>query len=89
MKPCPRCGLDDGFLKPEAIALRLKEIHIDPSSAADEAIFTRRLEECDKCDSLKEEVLCSHCGCFVMFRARVDKGYCPHPQGNKWAEFLK
>ena len=86
MKPCPRCGLEDVFFKPETIAQRLKEIHIEPSLAADDEVFTKRLEECERCDSLKEKVLCSHCGCFVMFRARAEKNYCPHPQGNKWTE---
>jgi len=85
-KPCIRCGTDDDFFKPEEIARRLKEIHIEPSLAAGEDEYKKRLEECEKCDSLKEKVLCSHCGCFIMFRARPGKSYCPHPEGNKWAK---
>jgi len=85
MKPCPRCDTENGFLRPEEIAQRLKETHIDPSLAAEEDVYIKRLEECEKCDSLKEKVLCSHCGCFVMFRARPGKSRCPHPGGNKWA----
>jgi hypothetical protein len=33
---------------------------------------------------LKGAVLCAHCGCFVLFRARPADSYCPHPEGGKW-----
>ena len=84
VRPCPRCGPSPDFFTPEKIAEKLREIYIAPSRAAEETVFNRRLEECGRCESLREQVLCSHCGCFVMFRARPDKSYCPHPEGDRW-----
>jgi hypothetical protein len=82
--PCHRCEQDFDFFTPEKIAERLKETPISPANAAGEAVFNMRLEECKNCDALREQVLCSYCGCFVMFRARPNKSYCPHPLGDKW-----
>ena len=86
-KPCVRCepaGQGNDFFTPEKIAQMLSEIPIAPAVAAEETVFNARLEACNKCDSLREQVMCSHCGCFVMFRARLVKNRCPHPAGNKW-----
>ena len=90
IRPCPNCipaGQGPDFFTPEKIAERLREIPIAPALAAEEAVFYKRLEECRKCEALREQVLCSHCGCFVMFRARPDKSRCPHPMGDKWKIF--
>ena len=84
VRPCPRCGPGPDFFTPEKIAEKFKEIYIAPSQAAEEAVFNRRLEECGRCEALRERVLCSYCGCFVMFRARPGKSHCPHPEGDKW-----
>jgi len=85
-RPCPRCEPGLNFFTPEKIAQRLKEIPIVPALAAEEGVFNKRLENCSKCDALREQVMCSHCGCFIMFRARPAVSRCPHPQGDKWAE---
>ena len=82
--PCRHCGPGPDFYSPEKIAALVKEIPIDASMAADEEVYRKRLEVCGGCGDLSEEVLCSHCGCFVLFRARGRSGYCPHPKGNKW-----
>jgi len=87
VRPCPHCGQGSGFfVSPEKIAEMLREIPISPNLAAEEAVFNKRLEECGKCDSLREQVLCFHCGCFVMFRARPHKSHCPHPRGDRWKD---
>ncbi|MDR1220066.1 MAG: DUF6171 family protein, partial [Treponema sp.] len=57
---------------------------LEPSLRADRVVFEARLERCASCASLREEVLCAWCGCFVQFRARSKAGYCPHPEGDKW-----
>ena len=85
-RPCPRCDPGPDFFTPEKIAEKLKEIYIAPSLAAEEAVFNRRIEECVKCEALREQVMCFHCGCFVMFRARPDKSHCPHPEGDRWMQ---
>ena len=83
-KPCPRCSTGADFFTPEIIAQKLKEIPIAPSLAAEEIVYKKRLMVCNECEDLRDEVLCSHCGCFVLFRARPVHGYCPHPKGDKW-----
>ncbi|GHV44083.1 hypothetical protein AGMMS49546_27450 [Spirochaetia bacterium] len=80
---CPRCEAQGDF-SPEAIAAQVEGVYIAPSLRAGSALYGKRLAACSRCDSLREKVLCAHCGCFVLFRARPAKGYCPHPEGDKW-----
>ncbi|MDR0598565.1 MAG: DUF6171 family protein, partial [Treponema sp.] len=54
------------------------------ASLAAEGVRQARLDVCEKCDALRENVLCAYCGCFVLFRARPARSYCPHPAGDKW-----
>jgi hypothetical protein len=84
--PCPRCGSGADYLNPEKIAALAAETPIAPSLAAEEGLYKNRLEICGKCEALKEAVLCAHCGCFILFRARPAKSYCPHPKGDLWRE---
>ena len=82
---CPGCAGD--FLPtPEKVAALLDEIPIPESLAAEKTLYEMRLAVCAACPSLSQQVLCSHCGCFVMFRARAKKGYCPYPGEDKWLE---
>jgi hypothetical protein len=83
-RPCPRCGLGHEFFTPEQIAVLVAEIKIDPALAAEEEVYRERLGVCDECEALAEGVLCAHCGCFILFRARPLKSNCPHPEGDKW-----
>ena len=80
--PCPHCI--PPYLTPEKIVDLVAEIKIDPSLAADDKLYGNRLSICGECEALREEVLCSHCGCFILFRARAVKNYCPHPDGDRW-----
>ncbi|MDR0641153.1 MAG: DUF6171 family protein [Treponema sp.] len=57
------------------------------SLRAGESLLRRRLACCSSCDSLREQVLCAQCGCFVRFRAAVLKSWCPSPAGDKWAAY--
>lgn len=84
LKPCLRCGNEKELLTPEKVAAIVTEIPIDPSLAAEETVYNNRINICKTCEALKEKVLCAHCGCFVLFRARAGKNYCPHPNGDKW-----
>jgi hypothetical protein len=81
---CPRCGLEPGFFSPEKIAALVAEIKLDPSLATEKDAYEKRLKACGECDALRSEVLCSYCGCFILFRARVSKSHCPHPIGDRW-----
>jgi hypothetical protein len=83
-RPCPRCNDEPEFFTREKVAAMAAEIKIDPSLAAENALYEMRMEACEECDALREQVMCAHCGCFIIFRARPAKSYCPHPQGDRW-----
>ena len=48
--------------------------------------YTKRLSECKKCSSLRNDIMCAECGSYVAFRARVKASKCPYPGLNKWKE---
>jgi hypothetical protein len=81
-RPCPYC--EPEIFTQEKVAALAAEIRIDPSLAAEKELYEKRLDTCMECEALREQVMCAHCGCFVLFRARVAKSYCPHPNGDRW-----
>jgi hypothetical protein len=82
---CVICaGKQGNVLNLQSLAEIAAQIPIVPSLAAAEAVYARRLEQCAGCEALREAVLCSHCGCFVLFRARPAQSRCPHPERDKW-----
>jgi len=83
-KDCPECTRREFDLSPEAVAVLVDQIPISPEMKADDDVRAERLAACSACDAFRGSVLCAHCGCFVLFRARVRKSYCPHPAGEKW-----
>lgn len=84
-EPCRHCG-SELDLNPEKIAAIVAETPIAPSLAADEELYQKRLAICGTCEALRASVLCAYCGCFILFRARPKKSYCPHPMGDAWAD---
>lgn len=50
----------------------------------DDAEYERRLNICSICADLAGGLTCSHCGCFVLARARKRQMYCPMPERDKW-----
>jgi hypothetical protein len=85
--PCPRCEVEWEIFSPEKLASLAAEIKIDPSLAAEKELYEKRLETCVGCESLRVQVMCAHCGCFIIFRARPAKSYCPHPNGDRWVNY--
>ena len=83
-RPCKRCEPEPDFLDSQKIASIAAEIKIDSSLASEEEVYKMRLAECNECEALREKFLCFYCGCFISFRARTAKSYCPHPEGDKW-----
>ena len=81
---CPGCVGRNFDLTPEAVAALVDQIPISPELKGDEAVVLKRLAICFACEALKGEVLCAFCGCFIRFRTRSRKAYCPHPAGEKW-----
>jgi hypothetical protein len=90
-KECFYCLKRDVDLSEDAVASLVDQIPIAPELKATEELINKRLAICSVCGALRERVLCAYCGCFVRFRTRVLKQYCPHPEGEKWStinEFL-
>ena len=83
-KVCPDCGKRAFIPSPEAVAALVDQIPIPSELKASPLVLEERLALCASCDALREGVLCAFCGCFVRFRARPQKAYCPHPEGDKW-----
>lgn len=52
----------------------------------DDAEYERRLDICSRCANLAGGLTCSHCGCFVLARARKIQMYCPMPEADKWKQ---
>jgi len=50
----------------------------------DDDIYEKRLEICKNCPSLAYDTTCSHCGCFVQYRAKLAYKHCPYPSGARW-----
>ena len=84
--PCPRCEREklSAKMTPERIAQIAAELPLPEETATTPAEYKARLETCAICDALREGVLCSWCGCYVVLRARPKKSYCPYPGNDKW-----
>lgn len=50
----------------------------------DDDLYQKRLDICKNCPSLSHDTTCSHCGCFVQFRAKLAYKHCPYPDGARW-----
>lgn len=60
-----------------------EQLQFETDLVSDE-IYFKRLQACEKCPSLSSQTTCSHCGCFVQFRAKLAYKKCPLPFGAKW-----
>ena len=85
-KNCPGCEKRNVDLSPKAVSALVDQIPISPELKAATDVIAKRLAFCSACDALRGEVLCAFCGCFVAFRARARKAYCPHPAGERWSK---
>lgn len=79
---CRKCLLSDvaeeDFLK----NMRIYIEGLDPDIKADAKVYQSRLSLCRECDSLING-MCRICGCFVEYRAAVEKNHCPGAE-KKW-----
>jgi hypothetical protein len=81
---CRGCRKKEFDLSPETIAAIVDQIPISPELKVSDEVLTERLAACSVCDGLREGVICAFCGCFIRFRTRSRRQYCPHPAGEKW-----
>ena len=84
---CPECTRKEFDLNPEAVTTLVDQIPVSPGLKADDEVMAQRLSVCLTCDASREKVLCAYCGCFIHFRIRLAKAYCPHPAGDRWFSF--
>jgi hypothetical protein len=81
---CERCLLRE--LPDKEYFRRISEYikNIPLELRTNEKAYSKRLEECKKCEYLLNG-MCRMCGCFVEIRAATAKRYCPD-KVNRWAK---
>ena len=57
-------------------------VHVDGVTTPDH-VYEKRIETCRSCSSLQAEILCSECGSYVAYRAKILSATCPYPGKNK------
>ena len=60
--------------------------NIQENSVEEDEEYERRLKLCSGCADLVGGLTCSHCGCFVLARARKRQTDCPMPGGSIWVK---
>ncbi len=83
MIECKRCLLRESAEEDTLISIkeRIEKLKVDEK--ADDALYSRRLNECKNCEELISGV-CMKCGCYVEFRAAFKKQNCPNASDRKW-----
>lgn len=85
MKKICNCNIPANLQKDmmtESIAAYVASLPAESIVNDDE--YERRLAICSRCDDLVGGLTCSHCGCFVLARARKKQMDCPMPGGSRW-----
>lgn len=54
-----------------------------------QAIFEQRLEVCKKCEDLRNEFLCIHCGCHMDSKCQIASSECPIGKWTKEESVVK
>ena len=57
---------------------------LSPEECVTDEEYERRLNICSECADLMGGLTCSHCGCFVLARAKKRQQDCPKPGGSRW-----
>ena len=89
MKKICNCNIPANLQKDmmtESIAAYVASLPAESIVNDDE--YERRLAICSRCDDLVGGLTCSHCGCFVLARARKKQMDCPMPGGSRWDRAL-
>ena len=89
MKKICNCNIPANLQKDmmtESIAAYVASLPAE--SIVDDDEYERRLAICSRCDDLVGGLTCSHCGCFVLARARKKQMDCPMPGGSRWDRAL-
>ncbi|QDP39107.1 DUF6171 family protein [Radiobacillus deserti] len=80
---CKGCS-QSVFVSNEYIQKQVEEQLELETNIVDDKVYEKRLTQCKECPSLLYDTTCAHCGCFVLFRAKLAYKTCPYPAGAKW-----
>ncbi len=80
---CRGCQ-DSAIVSSEEIEQLVNEQLEFETDLVDDDLYEERLEACKSCPSVAYDTTCSHCGCFVQFRAKLAYKHCPYPGGARW-----
>jgi len=85
---CPECELRQSMMKitPQSIQQTISNMAYQEGITTEPEVYDKRLLICKECSSLRDEIMCSECGSYVAFRARIKASQCPYPGINKWKE---
>ena len=89
MKKICNCNIPANLQKDvmtESIAAYVASLPKD--DVVEDSEYEKRLDICSKCADLVGGLTCSHCGCFVLARARKKQMDCPMPGGSRWDRAL-
>lgn len=70
-------------MTPEYLAVLATHLSPEDKTASD-SLYQSRIAECNKCDALKDKIMCSWNGCYIVLRAYSKDAYCPYPKNDKW-----
>ncbi|MFD1336711.1 hypothetical protein ACFQ4N_14240 [Oceanobacillus iheyensis] len=80
---CKGCDRKTDFSLADVEVLVQGQLALE-SDLVDDLTYRHRIDKCFQCPSLTHQTTCSHCGCFVQFRAWLAYKKCPNPSGSNW-----
>ena len=83
---CPECEIRalQAAVTKESSASSVAKMARVQGVTTEDAEYKRRLAVCERCPSLRSEILCAECGSYVAYRARILNASCPFPGQDKW-----
>lgn len=83
---CPECEIRalQSAITPEKIRMIVSQMAFVDGVTTPDPLYVKRVAVCSKCPCLKAEILCSECGSYVAYRAKILRATCPFPGTDKW-----
>ncbi len=83
---CPECEIRalQSRITKESIEKSVSKMAKRQGVTTEDEEYKRRLSICERCPSLRSEILCAECGSYVAYRAKLANATCPFPGRDKW-----
>lgn len=81
--PCLHCEAQV-LPSEKELEVLVKTMEISENELTPQEIYRERLDICNECEYLQENIVCKECGCYVKIRALYKDNQCPNPYGAKW-----